>query len=263
MTRKDVIKIAVWVVCSICFLIVFAFADQYNDARVLFFQGNSFYASGDFDQAIAAYEKALAKGVESGPLYYNLGNSYFKKGILGKAILNYYRAQQRMPVDPDIKSNLHYAQSLIQGGYALWQKNIIVRMIEGMSEIFTLDGITLVIVFLYWMCFLSLVIFLLARKKQRSRTYAFLISFTALVFVSIIGAVKFYQNEIEKKAIVVMSGVQGKFEPLENATTFFDVREGEAVVMMSQKGSWVKVKRFDGKQGWIKKEAMELIQGAL
>lgn len=42
-------------------------------------------------------------------------NAYFKLGNKGKAILNYERALQLLPRDADVKSNLVYARSLIEG----------------------------------------------------------------------------------------------------------------------------------------------------
>ncbi|MFH1244966.1 MAG: tetratricopeptide repeat protein, partial [Candidatus Omnitrophota bacterium] len=68
-------------------------------AGALFSQGNGYYAQEKFDQAITAYEQELSLGRESGPLYYNLGNAYFKSGQLGRAILNYLRAERLIPAD--------------------------------------------------------------------------------------------------------------------------------------------------------------------
>ena len=81
--------------------------------NTLFFQGNSFYQEERYSEAVKAYEQLVAMGVKSGPLYYNLGNAYFRIGTKGKAILNYERALQLLPRDADVKSNLDYARSLV------------------------------------------------------------------------------------------------------------------------------------------------------
>ncbi len=44
-------------------------------------------------------------------LFYNLGNAYYKQGDHGRAILNYRRAQQLAPRDPDIEANLALARA--------------------------------------------------------------------------------------------------------------------------------------------------------
>ena len=57
------------------------------------------YAMGDFDGAIKNYESLLSSGASSASLFYNLGNAYYRKGIIGKSILNYERALKLDPSD--------------------------------------------------------------------------------------------------------------------------------------------------------------------
>jgi len=77
-----------------------------------FARANEQYQSKQFDGAIAGYQSILRQGYESAPLYFNLGNAYFKKGDLGNAILNYLKARRLDPTDDDIKSNLEFAKRL-------------------------------------------------------------------------------------------------------------------------------------------------------
>ena len=78
--------------------------------QTLFFRGNTLYADEQYADAIAAYEKVLAAGVESGNLHFNLGNAYFKSGDVGHAVLAYERARRLIPRDPDLHANLGYAR---------------------------------------------------------------------------------------------------------------------------------------------------------
>ena len=80
-------------------------------ADKLFYQANAAYKESKYDRAIENYEKLIKSGLESPNLYYNLGNSYFKKGEAGKAIVNYERAKRFIPNDSDLKSNYDYAHS--------------------------------------------------------------------------------------------------------------------------------------------------------
>lgn len=124
-------------------------ADEIASAQALFYQANASYAEEKFDQAIAAYEEALKLDYESGPLYYNLANAYFKQGILGEAIVNYLRAQRLMPDDADLKANLAYAQSLIKGGRVTAQRHWLADQLLTLAGEFNLDKITVLTVFLY------------------------------------------------------------------------------------------------------------------
>ena len=51
----------------------------------------------------------IGSGYVNGHLYYNLGNAYLRSGQLGRAILNYKRAQILIPRDADLNFNLRYA----------------------------------------------------------------------------------------------------------------------------------------------------------
>ena len=85
-----------------------------GDPHNLFFKGNSFYEKRDYEKAIEKYRKIVDLNMESGPLYYNIGNAYFKMGRIGYAILYYKKAHGLMPGDSDLRSNLAYAQSLTE-----------------------------------------------------------------------------------------------------------------------------------------------------
>ncbi|MCM2271396.1 MAG: tetratricopeptide repeat protein, partial [candidate division Zixibacteria bacterium] len=52
-----------------------------------FAAGNRFFQDKEYVKAIEAYSRAVQAGVESAPLYYNLGNAYFKSADLGHAVL--------------------------------------------------------------------------------------------------------------------------------------------------------------------------------
>src|SRR5471030_2218486 len=68
---------------------------------------NQLYNAGKYAEAAAAYEKIEPKTAH---VYYNLGNAWFRQNKLGLAILNYARARQLAPRDPDIVANLKFAQ---------------------------------------------------------------------------------------------------------------------------------------------------------
>ena len=66
-----------------------------------------------YRQSIMRFEKIVREGgVENGELYYNIGNAYFRLQDLGRAILNYRRALQFLPNDPNLQHNLSYARKM-------------------------------------------------------------------------------------------------------------------------------------------------------
>lgn len=75
-----------------------------------FAEANNLYEQKDYAGAIRAYQSILDQGVESGELYFNLGNACFKSGDLGRAVLYYFRAKRLSPNDRDIIDNLAFAR---------------------------------------------------------------------------------------------------------------------------------------------------------
>jgi tetratricopeptide (TPR) repeat protein len=65
-----------------------------------------------YEKAILTFEKIIDEGqIKNAKLYYNLGNAYFLKGDIGKAILNYRRAEKLDGSDTNIQKNLTFARS--------------------------------------------------------------------------------------------------------------------------------------------------------
>ena len=75
-----------------------------SDPDKLWDQANTAYINNDFPTAISLYETILSSGRQSGKLYYNLANAYFKEQEIGRAILNYNRALRLNPGNEDIRS---------------------------------------------------------------------------------------------------------------------------------------------------------------
>ena len=72
---------------------------------------NQRHERGEFTEAVQHYEAVIGMGYRDPVVYYNLGNAYLESGDLGRAILNYLRAEELSPRDPDIFENLAVARS--------------------------------------------------------------------------------------------------------------------------------------------------------
>jgi tetratricopeptide (TPR) repeat protein len=65
-----------------------------------------------YEKAILNYEKIISDGrIKNSKLFYNLGNAYILKDDLGRAILNYRRAENLDKADTNIQKNLAFARS--------------------------------------------------------------------------------------------------------------------------------------------------------
>jgi tetratricopeptide (TPR) repeat protein len=69
----------------------------------------------DFRKAAARYEELIAAGSPTGQLYYNLGNAYLGAGDVGRAVLNYRRAEKLRPGDSRVQAGLALALQKVEG----------------------------------------------------------------------------------------------------------------------------------------------------
>lgn len=94
-------------------LLIIALAALTAQAASLAEQGDSAYTADDFQRAAELYTKAAETEGTSSALFYNLGNTYYRMGQLGKAVLNYERALKLDPANEDARTNLAFVNSRI------------------------------------------------------------------------------------------------------------------------------------------------------
>lgn len=83
------------------------------NASTLVEQADSAYSNDNYQKAVKLYNEVINTEGTSSNLYYNLGNSYYRLGQLGKAIICYERALILDPTNDDAKTNLQFVNSKI------------------------------------------------------------------------------------------------------------------------------------------------------
>jgi len=244
----------------ICNLVLFTNAGcaqqgKAGDPAYIFYKGNALYEEGKYDKAIHEFTTLLDRGLESGNLYYNMGNSYFKKGELGKAILNYERAKRLIPRDSDLKSNYKFATSRIQ--YDISLKSSWVKRVINIFNFLSLNEIT----FFLSSAFVLAILFLILRlfiRRFRKYTLAVTSCLTIVIMLLSIPLVERIML-LDTQAVVISENPEVRFEPLEDATTHFILYEGMKIITLQTNKEWTKIRRDDGKVGWVKGGEIEKI----
>jgi tetratricopeptide (TPR) repeat protein len=237
--------------------IVQAEPGKWQDPEYLFFKATGFYEAGKYDDAIEQYQLLVKQSLESGPLYYNLGNCYLKKKELGKAILNYERAKKIFPTDPDLGLNYQYAKSLTQlppaGDDPSWYS----KGIDKFSGTITIDQATILLSALYVFAVSILIagLFIAGVRRYFRIILGGLFIFFILVGLTLANKVML----LEKEAVVIREKVDVKFEPFDRAATYFVLHEGMKVQVILSKKDWMKVRYPDKRVGWVKASGIEVI----
>src|SRR6186713_1643112 len=96
--------------CAAFVLVVSFVSSAMAQADAQFVRANDEFAKGQFQHAIRDYEALVQAREWSVPLFYNLGNAYFRVADFGHAILNYERALALEPQHPETVANLTLAR---------------------------------------------------------------------------------------------------------------------------------------------------------
>ena len=83
-------------------------------AQSLVEKANTEYIADKFANALELYLQAANEEGVSSDLYYNIGNTYYRMGELGKSVLYFERALMLDPQNTDAKTNLEFVNSKIQ-----------------------------------------------------------------------------------------------------------------------------------------------------
>jgi len=105
-----------------------------DEAAALFRQANETVTAAP-DKATELYGKAALRyeriiregGIENGELYYNIGNAYFRMKDIGRAILNYRKAERYLPNDVNLLQNLAHARTMKRDAIAEPQRRKVLR----------------------------------------------------------------------------------------------------------------------------------------
>lgn len=230
-------------------------ANKDNQPGVMFESANAFYKENKFDEAIGEYNKIIESGFISANIYYNLANSYFKKGQIGKAVLNYERARFLKASDADLKANYEYARETSGIGSDDFKANVFFSWLDRAYAGFNLDEASVFIFFLQAVFFIILIRRVIFMKD--TRFYALILSALAVLIILSCVGLKRKIDYSKNTAVVISPGLECRFEPFDSATTHFILEEGSKVMILDSSGAWFKIRRFDGKRGWVIKDKVE------
>lgn len=241
----------VLVVAIILLLAVSAFgADQSEEFRM----ANNFYEQKDYVSAVRLYESILSRGVESAPIYFNLGNAYFKQGDLGHAVVNYLRAKRLVPSDEDVLHNLEFAQRFSRvkmEGVELNPIEIFLSSIVGPYRLNTLSWVTTAISVLFFL--LLTVRFGLGLNSVLLRS-AIITSLTLLIATAGLTTFKYRSDYLTRTAVIVAEESTVRTGPSEQSEVELEGAPGLIVEILVESGDYYDVLFENKRRGWIKKE---------
>ena len=137
-----------------------------------FERANAAYNAGSYDTAVMLYNQILANDVESVPLYYNMGNAYYKMREYPMAIYCYEKALKLDPSNDDVRTNLDIANLAIVDKIEPVPQSFIVKGWNGLKHKLSGDQWAYVSIGAFALLLVAADRFLRARKMGVSHSFA-------------------------------------------------------------------------------------------
>lgn len=215
------------------------------------------YISGDYRGAISGFQNMLESGWKSGNVLYNLGNSYIKSGKLGYAILSYEQARLFIPRDNDLISNYQYARTLVKQKETALKKSFLLIGLDIVFSHLTLRETYFIFMFFYYLIASMVIVVIFVSQARRYLIPSIAVLSVMWISVSIPLVGKVVDSAV--MGVTVSDIIDAKFEPSARAAVNFPLYAGMRVHILSTKGEWRKVKRLDGRIGWVERSSVEPI----
>jgi tetratricopeptide (TPR) repeat protein len=209
-----------------------------------------------YRQAAASFEALLETGLHNAGLEYNLGNTCFRLGRLGEALVHYRRAERLDPGRESLRANLAYARRQVEpylepsGQDRLWHRLLFRTPLSLRYHAApALAG-------LGW-------ILLLLRLRWNARPLLAAGVVSALLGLACAASVNWQMyDEARYPSAVVVTGDQtlrlGRGEGYEPAIKQ-PLGPGVELRVLQQRADWVEVQLGNGQTGWLPAAAIERI----
>ena len=242
------------------FLLMFSFLSA-EIPETLFEDGNRSMGEGNYKDAIQAYESILELGYETGDLYYNLGNAYYRLHSIGLSTWAYYNALSMKPRDKDIIHNLQVTQARQVDRIEMPEPFILLDIYRRAKDIFIFRELIFI-----GSCLLlveALLVFFIQFGLLSGSFYQHILTMMVIVTLGVHGIAidKYFQNKRSHYGVIIANGVNTYSGPyFEENTVLFQINEGMKVEIHQKQDNWIEIILIDGKKGWVPAESMRILR---
>ena len=230
--------------------------------EALFERGNSLYQEGDYEAATQAYLQILDAGYESSDLFFNIGNSYFKRGDLGRSILFYERALRLNGRNDAARYNLDLAESLTADEIEPLPGFLPIKIVDWWVQLLPKLWLRWIVGLSYLLGMSAVLLAVISNRSQLvvwGKRFAVVAGIVVLVLGVNLLSIELGIGQ-PTEAIVLADEISVQSAPSDDsALQVFTIHEGTKARIDQQSGEWAEIVLADGKVGWVKLEALEII----
>ncbi len=240
----------------------------HKEALALFREANKIFRQagkvGDGPEAAELYNKALLRyerlrrsGIHNAKLYYNIGNTWFRLHDMGRAILNYRRAQRYIADDENLAQNLAFVKSLQPDKIVPRQRSEILKTLFFWHYDLPLN----IRWWLFAVAWLLLWVMLFFRLRRRSRIgLGFLWPLVPALLLggSLLVSYRYPPapaGVLTAKEVVARKGDGLIYKPSFTAP----LHAGLEFRLLERRGGWLHIRLINGQECWIPALSAEMI----
>lgn len=242
-------------------------ADLFSQGKNLFREAND-TAAKDAAAARDLYQKAALRferiaqegGIENGKLYYNIGNAYFRMKDIGRAILNYRRAELYTPNDTNLQQNLAYALQRRQDVIEVEaQRKVMETLFFWHYDISaSTRAWTFAVAFASAWGFAALLLFL---PRPWIKWCAGIAAVLAVMLLASLIVEAGTTGKVRNGVIIADSSIARKGDSESYEKSFQDpLHAGTEFELLEDRGNWLNIALADGRQCWLPSADVEMVR---
>jgi BatD DUF11 like domain/TPR repeat/Bacterial SH3 domain len=231
------------------------------DPARLMAEGNQAYTEGNLEQALSRYSQALEQGSDDADLHFNIGNTYARRGELGKAVVSYLRAERLDPRNADTARNLAWVRGHIQDlELNSGELPLFIDQSAALIGSFTVDEWSLVLLVLVWVL-AALLGWAWYREDFGTHLRRILLGLAGLVLiVGVVTGWRFQREQIRREAVIIVVEADVRSGPADSFPVLFQVHDGLTLAIESEREDWVRIGLGGDWVGWIQSGSLEEVR---
>ena len=214
-----------------------------------FDKANQAYSESRFQEAATGYEELVRSGNWNATVFYNLGNSYYRLGDFGQAILNYERALALEPRHPEADANLRLARDEAR---ALELKKDAVERYAGIA---TVKQWSIAGAIGFWVALFLATHLFLARRRSAGRVA--LIALGLVIGAVSVFAIRTLESGTAGNAIAIVTAknISARIATADSAQTVLALPAGSEIKVLTERGDWLYAALPNDQHGWVPSSA--------
>lgn len=227
----------------------------------LFKQGNVAYNLGKYQEAIDSYHKIIDNQLHSPEVYFNIANSYYRKGEVAQSIFYFEKVRQLQPNNKKAATNLSFAENMSLDSIDPLPETFFSKIKKDVFFSFSLTTWKTILKIFSWVLAFLFGLYFWNSKPIWKRIYFSTFWVVMILFVSIFSLTysESSRTEKEKSAIIFESKINIWEEPNKRSEVLFVLHEGTKVLVQDKLDGWNKIKIANGSEGWISSSAIKLL----